>query len=66
MTEFLRRLRLPGLALAVGLCAMSAFAQLQIRSGANPTPQVVIRGSTFSGDYIVAVVNSELVTHSCG
>jgi len=62
MTEFLRYLRSPGLALTVGLCAASAFAQLQMRSGASPAPQVVIRGSAFSGDYIVAVVNSELVT----
>ncbi len=62
MTELFRRLRLPGLALAIGLCAASAFAQLQMRSGASPAPQVVIRGSTYSGDYIVAVVNSELVT----
>jgi peptidyl-prolyl cis-trans isomerase SurA len=62
MTDFLRHLRLPGLALAIGLCAASAFAQLQMRSATTPAPQVVIRGSTFSGDYIVAVVNSELVT----
>ena len=33
-----------------------------MRSAANPAPQVVIRGSNYSGDYIVAVVNSELVT----
>ncbi len=62
MTDFLRNLRLPALALALGLCAASAFAQLQMRSAASPAPQVVIRGSSFSGDYIVAVVNSELVT----
>ena len=62
MTEFFRRLRLPGLALALGLCAASAFAQLQMRSAQGPVPQVQIRGSTFSGDYIIAVVNSELVT----
>ena len=61
MTDFLRHLRLPVLALAIGLCAASAFAQLQMRSAASP-PQVVIRGSTYSGDYIIAVVNSELVT----
>lgn len=61
MTDLLRHLRLPGLALAIGLCAASAFAQLQMRSAASP-PQVVIRGSTYSGDYIIAVVNSELVT----
>jgi len=62
MTDVLHTLRLPGLALAIGLCAASAFAQLQMRSATTPAPQVVIRGSTFSGDYIVAVVNSELVT----
>jgi peptidyl-prolyl cis-trans isomerase SurA len=62
MTDLLRRLRVPGLALAIGLCAAPAFAQLQIRSAANPQPQVLIRGPGFSGDYIVAVVNSELVT----
>lgn len=61
MTDFLRHLRLPVLALAIGLCTASAFAQLQMRSAASP-PQVVIRGSTYSGDYIIAVVNSELVT----
>jgi peptidyl-prolyl cis-trans isomerase SurA len=61
MTDLLRHLRLPVLALAIGLCAASAFAQLQMRSAASP-PQVVIRGSTYSGDYIIAVVNSELVT----
>lgn len=61
MTDFLRHLRRPSLALAIGLCAASAFAQLQMRSAASP-PQVVIRGSTYSGDYIIAVVNSELVT----
>ena len=53
-----------GLALAIGLCALPAFAQLQIRSAANPTPQVLIRGPSYSGDFIVAVVNSELVTAS--
>jgi peptidyl-prolyl cis-trans isomerase SurA len=62
MTDVLHTLRLPGLALAIGLCAASTFAQLQMRSATTPAPQVVIRGSTFSGDYIVAVVNSELVT----
>jgi peptidyl-prolyl cis-trans isomerase SurA len=48
--------------LAVAACAAPALAQLQIRSAASPSPQVLIRGSSFSGDYIVAVVNSELVT----
>ena len=62
MTDFLRCLRVPGLALALGLCAVPALAQLQIRSAANPQPQVLIRGPSFSGDFIVAVVNSELVT----
>ncbi len=62
MTDHFRRLRLLGLALAIGLGAVPATAQLQIRSAANPPPQVVIRAPAFSGDYIVAVVNSELVT----
>jgi peptidyl-prolyl cis-trans isomerase SurA len=62
MTDHFRRLCLLGLALAIGTCAAPAIAQLQIRSAANPPPQVVIRGLTYSGDYIVAVVNSELVT----
>jgi peptidyl-prolyl cis-trans isomerase SurA len=62
MTDFLHRLRLPGLVLAIGLCALPALAQLQMRSAANPTPQVLVRAPAFSGDYIVAVVNSDLVT----
>jgi peptidyl-prolyl cis-trans isomerase SurA len=62
MTDLFRRLRLPGLALAIGLCAAPAAAQLQIRSAADAQPPVVIRGPGFNGDYIVAVVNSELVT----
>ena len=70
MTDPLRCLRLPGLALALGLCALQAPAQLQIRSApaagaapaSAPPPQVLIRGSGFAGDYIVVVVNSELVT----
>ena len=62
MTDFLRRLRTAALLLAIGLCALTASAQLQIRSAANPTPQVVIRGPSYSGDFIVAVVNTELVT----
>jgi len=62
MTDPLRRLRWPGLAIAVGLCLPPAQAQLQMRSAASPTPQVVIRAPSYSGDYIVAVVNSELVT----
>jgi peptidyl-prolyl cis-trans isomerase SurA len=62
MTDFLRRLRTAAFLLAIGLCALTASAQLQIRSAANPTPQVVIRGPSYSGDFIVAVVNTELVT----
>jgi peptidyl-prolyl cis-trans isomerase SurA len=59
----LRRLRLPILLLALGLGAAPALAQLQMRSAASPQPpQVVVRAPAFSGDYIVAVVNSELVT----
>jgi peptidyl-prolyl cis-trans isomerase SurA len=52
----------PGLALALGLGAVQAPAQLQIRSATNPQPQVVVRDSAYSGDYIIAVVNTELVT----
>lgn len=37
------------------------WAQLQTRSAANPPP-VVIRGTEYNGDFIVAVVNSDLVT----
>ena len=62
MTDLFRHLRLYGLVLAAGLCAAPASAQLQIRGAANPAPQVVIRAPSYSGDYIVAVVNSELVT----
>jgi peptidyl-prolyl cis-trans isomerase SurA len=57
-----RWLRLTGMALALCLCAMPALAQLQMRSAASPPPQVMVRAPAFSGDYIVAVVNSELVT----
>ena len=62
MTDLFRRLRSCGLVLAIGLGVAPAFAQLQIRGAANPMPQVVIRAPSYSGDYIVAVVNSELVT----
>lgn len=62
MTDPLRRLRSSALALALALWAALAPAQLQIRGAAGPTPQVLIRGPSYSGDYIVAVVNSELVT----
>lgn len=62
MTDFLRRLTTTGLALALALTAWPALAQLQIRNAATSSPQVVVRGATYSGDFIVAVVNSELVT----
>jgi peptidyl-prolyl cis-trans isomerase SurA len=59
----LRWLRLPVVMLAISLCGAPALAQLQMRSAASPPPpQVVVRAPAFSGDYIVAVVNSELVT----
>jgi peptidyl-prolyl cis-trans isomerase SurA len=61
MTEILLRIRLLGLALAMGLYAAPSLAQLQLRAPAG-TPTVQIRGPAFSGDYIVAVVNSDLVT----
>ena len=61
MTEITRRPVLPGLLLALALAAMPAGAQLQTR-GAGTTPQVIIRAPAFAGDYIIAVVNSDLVT----
>jgi peptidyl-prolyl cis-trans isomerase SurA len=61
MTDSSFRLRCAGLALGLGLGAWPAFAQLSIRSASNP-PQVLIRGPAYSGDFIVAVVNSDLVT----
>lgn len=61
MTDFFLRLRTIGPALALGLCSAACLAQLQIRNTPT-TPQVVIQAPTLSGDYIVAVVNSDLVT----
>jgi peptidyl-prolyl cis-trans isomerase SurA len=61
MTENLLRIPLLGLALALGLYAAPGLAQLQLRAPAG-TPTVQIRGPAFNGDYIVAVVNSDLVT----
>lgn len=61
MTDFSFCLRCASLALGLGMGAMPAFAQLSIRS-ANNLPQVQIRGPAYSGDFIVAVVNSDLVT----
>ena len=61
MTDLFSHLRLPGRALGIGMSVAPAGAQLQIRSAATPPPQVVIRGPTFNGDYIVAVANSEPV-----
>jgi peptidyl-prolyl cis-trans isomerase SurA len=63
MTDSFRRFRRPGLVLLAGLCALPALAQLQMRSAGSPPPaQVLIRAPSYSGDYIVAVVNTELVT----
>ncbi len=61
MTDLMHRLRSIGMALALGLGAAAALAQLQIR-GAPAAPSVQIRGPAFNGDYIIAVVNSDLVT----
>lgn len=61
MTDFNRRLRRLGLALVLGLGALPVLAQLQVRS-APPPPQQPARSPAFAGDYIVVVVNSELVT----
>jgi peptidyl-prolyl cis-trans isomerase SurA len=47
--------------LTMGLAAAPALAQLQVRSAATSAP-VLIRSPGFAGDYIVAVVNSDLVT----
>ncbi len=54
-------LRFPSLGLALCLCAAPALAQLQLRAPSG-APTVQIRGPAFNGDYIVAVVNSDLVT----
>jgi peptidyl-prolyl cis-trans isomerase SurA len=63
MTDPFRRFGRPGLVLLAGLCALPAHAQLQMRSAGSPPPaQVLIRAPSYSGDYIVAVVNTELVT----
>jgi peptidyl-prolyl cis-trans isomerase SurA len=43
-------------------CAGAAAAQVQVRGGSAPPVPVVIRGADYSGDFIVAVVNSDLVT----
>jgi peptidyl-prolyl cis-trans isomerase SurA len=59
MTDFF--LRIPSLGLALCLCAAPALAQLQFRAPSG-VPSVQIRGPAFNGDYIVAVVNSDLVT----
>jgi peptidyl-prolyl cis-trans isomerase SurA len=48
--------------LLAALCALPVHAQLQMRSAGSPPPQVLIRAPSYSGDYIVAVVNTELVT----
>lgn len=69
MTEFNRRLRQIGLALALASSALPALAQLKVPRGpaalqpAAPQPiQQAARGPAFPGDYIIVVVNSELVT----
>jgi peptidyl-prolyl cis-trans isomerase SurA len=67
MTDLMHRLRLLGTALTLSLGAASTVAQLQIRSPAQaPAPAAAApqqRGSAgFNGDYIIAVVNSDLVT----
>ena len=61
MTDPMYRLRLLGTAVALVLGAASAVAQLQIRNAA-PAPSLQVRGPAFNGDYIIAVVNSDLVT----
>ena len=61
MTDSIRRLRLLSLSLALGLSALPAMSQLKMPR-TSAAPQLPARGSAFAGDYIVAVVNSELVT----
>lgn len=59
----MHRLRLVGLAVAFGLTALPAWSQLKVPGSAAPAPvSQPLRTSAFAGDYIVAVVNSELVT----
>ena len=61
MTDSIHRLRLVSLVLALGLAALPALAQLKVPSASAPPP-LPARTSAFAGDYIVVVVNSELVT----
>jgi peptidyl-prolyl cis-trans isomerase SurA len=46
---------------ALCLAAGAAGAQVQMRGAESPA-QVLVRGAEYSGDYIIAVVNSDLVT----
>jgi peptidyl-prolyl cis-trans isomerase SurA len=65
MTDLsMTRLRSLGLLLALACIAAPALAQLKIRSQAPAPPpaSVQLREPEFAGDYIVAVVNSDLVT----
>jgi peptidyl-prolyl cis-trans isomerase SurA len=65
MTDLMHRLRLLGTALTLSLGAASTIAQLQIRSPGQAPAAAALqpRGSAgFNGDYIIAVVNSDLVT----
>jgi peptidyl-prolyl cis-trans isomerase SurA len=65
MTDLsMTRLRSLGLLLALACIAAPALAQLKIRSEAPAPPpaSVQLREPEFAGDYIVAVVNSDLVT----
>ena len=57
----MHRLRLASLALALGLTGLPAWSQLKVPGAPAPATQP-LRTSAFAGDYIVAVVNSELVT----
>lgn len=64
MTDSRFRWRGRGVAVPAALAALClgpAWAQIQMRGAANPPP-VIIRGAEYNGDFIVAVVNSDLVT----
>ncbi len=62
MTDSMLRLRLLGTALALGLGVGSSLAQLQIRSADRAPAATQQQDPGYAGDYIIAVVNSEVVT----
>ncbi len=62
MTDSMLRLRLLGAALALCLGAAPSLAQLQIRSSTQRPGAAPVQSADYAGDYIIAVVNSDLVT----